>query len=216
MFAGVRAAGLIGLAAAVLALVGAQFSVRADAASPSRVVDRTLACTVAFSNGARTIDANVRSAYRSGSTMEWLAQASVTTAGNPLPKKNYEPTLAGLTAGWPPPPPLESGGLGFASTRCAVTRARVPVSSMGLTGGAASVFGDEVRCRTPKRILVRVRATFSAPATLERSKDGTFVTASGRIVRGQVVVRTLAGAQIVYADVTDAGKARLFLSKVCT
>jgi hypothetical protein len=216
VFAGVRAARLIGLAACVLALLGSQFAVRADAATTSRIVDRTLACTVAFSNGARTIDANVRSAYRSGSTMEWLAQATVTTAGNPLPKKNYEPTLAGLTAGWPPPPPLESGGLGFASTRCSTTRSRVPVSSAGLTGGSASVFGDEVRCRTPKTILVRVRATFSAPATLEPSKDGTFVGASGRIVRGQVVVRTLAGAQLAFADVTDAGKAHLFASKVCT
>jgi hypothetical protein len=215
MYAGVRAAWAIA-AAATLALLGAQLSTRAHAATTSQIVDRTLVCSVGFGNGARVIDANVRSGHRSGNAMEWLAQAMITTPGNPLPKKNHEPTLAGITAGWPPPPPLESGGLGFANTRCGLTRARVSMSSGGLRGGAASAFGDEVRCRTPTTILVRARATFSAPATLEPSKDGTFVNAAGRIVRGQLAVRTLGGARLVYADVTDAGNARLFVGKACT
>ena len=44
----------------------------------------------------------------------------------------------------------------------------------------------------------------------EPNKAGGFITASGRIITGQIAVRTLGGRQIAYADVTDSGRARMF------
>ena len=188
--------------------------------STPKIVDRTLACTVAFSNGARTIGANVRSAYRSGEH-DGVARTGDRSRRSVIRcrRRTSSRRSSGLTAGWPPPPPLESGGLGLREhTLCRAARPRVPLSNAGLRLEApASVFGDEVRCRTPKTILVRVRATFSAPATLEPSKDGTFVGASGRIVRGQVAVRTLAGAAARLRGRHRRGEGTpLHVSKVCT
>ena len=80
----------------------------------------------------------------------------------------------------------------------------------GLVGGVAGTFGDELRCIVPRTVLVRVRATFREPVAEEPNKAGGFITASGRIITGQIAVRTLGGRQIAYADVTDSGRARMF------
>jgi hypothetical protein len=182
----------------------------------SHVVDRTLVCRVGFSNGARLVLITAQSAARSGSTLNWLAQATVATPGSPLPGKNYRPTLAGVTAGWPPPPPLSSGGLGYDNTRCGATTRSVPLNKKGLKGGVAGAFGDELRCSASRTVLVHVRATFREPVTAEPTKKGDFVAASGRILAGQIAVRSLGGRQLVYLDVSDSGRARLFSGKDCT
>ena len=176
----------------------------------ARIVDRTLVCRVGFSNGARLVEITAQSAARNGDALFWLAQAGVTTPGNPLSKKDSNPTLAGVTAGWPPPPPLMSGALGYENARCGATTKAVPLLRGGLVGGVAGTFGDELRCIVPRTVLVRVRATFREPVTEEPNKAGGFITASGRIITGQIAVRSLGGRQIAYADVSDSGRARMF------
>src|SRR5262245_16986653 len=76
----------------------------------TRVVDRTLLCRVGYSNGARLLLLTARSAARQGEKLDWLAHATVSTPGNPVSGQNTAPTLAGVSAGWPPPPPFTSGG----------------------------------------------------------------------------------------------------------
>ena len=181
-----------------------------DVPTAARIVDRTLVCRVGFSNGARLVEITAQSAARNGDALFWLAQAGVTTPGNPLSKKNSNPTLVGMTAGWPAPPPLTSGALGYENARCGATTKAVPLSRRGLVGGVAGTFGDELRCIVPRTVLVRVRATFREPVAEEPNKAGGFITASGRIITGQIAVRTLGGRQIAYADVTDSGRARMF------
>ena len=150
-----------------------------------------------------------------GSTLEWLAQATVSTQGQPVPSKpDYRPTLAGVTAGWPPPKPLTSGGLAFAGRRCTTTRARVSFSRRDLTGGLAGQLGDELQCIVPRSLLVRVRAVFREPVDL-KLVQGSYA-AIGRIAQGQVAVHTTAGKPLVYADVTDSGRARLFTARGCS
>jgi hypothetical protein len=188
---------------------------RATAAPAAvRIIDRTLACTSGAQGGARVIFLRAQSAYGQGGTLEWLAQATVSTPGQPIPSKpGYRPTLAGATAGWPPPKPLTSGGLGFEGRRCKTTRTRVAFSRQGLTGGRAAQLGDELQCVVPKSLLVRVRAVFREPvdlAVVNRS-----YSAVGRIEQGQVAVRTTDGKPLVYADVSDSGRARLFTAKGC-
>jgi hypothetical protein len=79
----------------------------------------------------------------------------------------------------------------------------------------ASAFGEDIRCIVPTTVLVRVRATFRDPVEEEPNKAGDFVSALGRIDKGQIAVRTLAGKPIAYADVVDGGRARVFTTKGC-
>src|SRR5687767_14035043 len=161
-----RARAMRSLLAGAPALGAAGFLVSAvdgaAAQSATRLIDRTLTCTTRTRGGVRVIFVRAQSAFGGGATLEWLASADVSTAGQPLPfKPNYRPSLAGVNAGWPPPAPLKSGGLGFESRRCTTSKARVALSSRGLTGGPAAQLGDEYTC-----------------------------IAEGRIDRGQIVVAT--------------------------
>jgi hypothetical protein len=205
------------LVAAVLAALAAGSTRDGASASPTatRVVDRTLLCRVGYSNGARLLLLTVRSASRGCDELEWLAHATVATPGNPLSRQNSQPTLAGVSAGWPPPPPFASGGLGYDNTRCGPSRVKVPLSPKGLTGGVASAFGEDLRCIVGKSVLVRVRATFRRAVEEEPDKAGDFVSALGRMATGQIAVRTRAGKPLVYVDVADGGRARLF-TKGCS
>lgn len=204
---------LIGAALTVAAgAVIAGLVVSSAPASPtaSRLVDRTLLCRAGYSGGARLVLVNARSAARRGDQLDWLAQAFVTTPGNPLSKQDSQPTLAGMSAGWPPPPPLTSGGLGYDNARCGPSRAKVPLSSRGLTGGVANAFGEELRCLVGKTVLIRIRGTFRQPVSEEPTKAGDYVNALGRLDNGQLAVRTASGKPVLYADVSEGGRARLF------
>jgi hypothetical protein len=204
-------------ALAVIVLVAAALGgVSASEASPAavRIVERTLACTTGAQGGARVIFLRAQSAYGQGATLEWLAQATIATPGQPIPSKpDYRPLLAGVTAGWPPPKPLTSGGLGYEGRRCKATRARVSFSRHGLSGGRAAQLGDELQCIVPRSLLVRIRAVFREPVELEVVHRS--YSAVGRIEQGQVAVRTTDGKPLVYADVSDSGRARLFTAKGC-
>ena len=206
------------LAAAALSLAAASLGTAADAApDATRLVDRTLVCNAGFANGVRSVTVSARSAFGKDGKLEWLAQATVVTPGALIPsKKNaYLPTLAGVTAGWPSPPPLTSGGMGFSTKRCGGTRAKVALSPRGLGGGAASQLGEEIKCVTPKRVLVRIRSTFTEPITPELDRKGGWYGANARIEKGQIAVRTLTGKPLVYAEVSDSGRARLFTARSC-
>lgn len=188
----------------------------AASSSATRPVDRTLTCTVGYQGGARVIFVRAQSAFGQGPRLDWLAGAYVSTAGQPVPsRRDYQPTLAGVNAGWPPPPALKSGGLGFENRRCVPSKARVALSRQGLTGGLAADLGDEYTCVVPKTVVVRVRARFREPVALKLSNRQRLYSAEGRIERGQIAVSTTAGKPLVYAEVVDAGKARLFTAKGC-
>lgn len=198
------------LAATVTALVVHSLPDASASTLATRVVDRTLLCRAGYSGGARLVLITARSAARHGDQLDWLAQAFVSTPGNPLSRQNSQPTLAGMTAGWPPPPPLTSGGAGYDNARCGPSSAKVPLTPRGLTGGVANAFGEELRCIVGKTVLVRIRATFRQPVAEEPTKAGDYVNALGRVDRGQLAVRTPAGKPIVYTDVAEGGRARLY------
>lgn len=202
-------------ATALAALLGLLASDAPASDAATRVVDRTLLCRTGYKGGARLVLLSARSAVRRGDQLEWLAFATASTPGNPLSKQNSEPTLAGVSAGWPPPPPLTSGGLGYDNARCGPTRKSVPLSPRGLIGGVASAFGEGLQCVVERTVLVRVRATFQQPVAEEPNKAGNYISALGRVLRGQLAVRTAAGRPVAYADVADAGRARLFTTKGC-
>jgi hypothetical protein len=188
------------------------------APAAGKVVDRTLTCTTGYQGGARVIFVRAQSAYGAGGRLEWLAGAYVSTPGQPVATRpGYQPSLAGVSAGWPPPPAVKSGGLGFENRRCVPSRARVALSRRGLTGGPALELGDEYTCIVPKAVLVRVRAVFRAPVTVELVDRRRSSVAAGRMVKGQIAVATTSGKPIAYAEVAEAaGKSRLFTSRGCS
>jgi hypothetical protein len=183
-------------------------------ASASRVFDRTLACTPGAAHGARLIRLNATTGFREGARFKWDGQVVVATEGDFRPRsKNYRPTMVAMTAGFPPPPPLEVNGIGYSSKLCRVTRAPVRFTTSGLSGGAASQFGDDFTCVVPETVLIRFRGVFRAPVPVT-GRD-RFITAYGRLDKGQVAVRTPAGKRLAYGEVLDSGKARLFTARGC-
>jgi hypothetical protein len=182
------------------------------------VIDRTLTCTTGFGKGVRNVQLIAISGFRSGGKLDKFGQVVVVTSGNPVPRntQTFNPTLAGVTAGWPPPPPFTSGALGFSTRLCKASRARVPLSRRGLgAGGEASVFGEELTCGAPGKVVIRVRGTFRSSARLVATKDRDYVSADARIDRAQVAVRTPSGKPIAYGEVFDSGKATLFTARSC-
>lgn len=209
---------LVAIAAVVIgALATLVAPVETATTAPVRVVDRTLLCNTGYHGGARVLYLRAQAAYGQGAKLDWLAGVYVSTAGNPAPThRNYRPSLAGVNAGWPPPPPLKSGGLGFDNRLCKPSKEKVDLSRRGLVGGAASQTGDDYICVVPKRILIRVRAAFRAPVELKAGARRTFYSAEGRVEEGQVAIQTLAGKPLVYGDVREAGRARLFTTGGCS
>lgn len=202
-----------GLVAGVV-LVSSLASGGVAAPGAVRLVDRTLVCTTGVQGGARVIYLRAQSAFGQGKNLEWLAQTTVAAAGQPVPSKpNYRPTLAGMTAGWPSATPLTSGGIGFHNRLCKPSRSKVAFARSGLVGGVASQLGDDYQCVVSRSMLIRIRVVFREPIELER--DRSFSSANGRVMRGQIVVTTLAGKPLVYGEVVESGSARLFTPKDC-
>jgi hypothetical protein len=215
---GIAVAGLLA-AAGVLVVAGvsaAAWSRDSSTAATANVVDRTFACATAEARGARTIEVSALSGLRRSGRLRWLAQAVVTSANDPSVPVNAAP-LAAVVAGWPPPAPLRSGSLGVGAKRCTPTRARVALSPARLGGGDAPAYQayDQVKCYAPRTVLVRVRAEFMRAVELRRNRDGTLLQVVARMRRGQVAVRTPSGKPLVYAEVYDSGRARLFTAGSC-
>ena len=148
---------------------------------------------------------------------EWLGQFAVSTPGQPVPRRqDYMPQLVGATSGYPWNGPSPTGGLGFNVKLCKAAPKPIPLTTRGLSGGAAGQFGDQYKCLLSGPVVIRLRAFFVTPTTLKIDKARTWYSAIGRIANAQVAVRTATGKPLAYAQTLDSGKARLFVSGGCT
>jgi hypothetical protein len=183
--------------------VAFSFGPSADAqTAPSRVIDRTLRCTIFVTAGVRQIELSANSA-----APQYGPAAAAESYG--LPNTVY----GGLAA-------VSSGGLTHNSSRCTPVRARVPLTPAGLEGGRASPFEDEFDCAASRHVLVRVRAVFREPASLrldwtDSTRRHKHMTARGSVRTGAFAVRTETGRPIAYADILASGRARLFTGRGC-
>jgi hypothetical protein len=200
---------------------------RAERAAESRVIDRTFACATEPDGGIRKVEARGHSGIRERSAWKQLPFAVAATGGG----MNFRPTaglfenpLAWITAANPSPtttvdrewmtvPARPAGSVGVKGT-CRTTRARVPLSAGGLSGGDPGPFGEEIDCRpAPRRVLVRVRAVLQSPSTLRLRRSYLRTDVPAR--RAELAVRTEAGKPLVYAQVLESGRARLFTGAGC-
>lgn len=188
------------------------------AAPAANVVERTLSCTTGVHAGAHVVYIGSQTGFKNGDTFQNLAQANVTTAGSQIASQpnNYQPQLVAMTAGYPPKPPLTTGGVGYDGKRCVPTKARVPFTKRGLSGGIATAFGDQTECFPPGKVLIHFRVAFTSTPTVKVNKKARFYQALGRVKLGQMAVRSATGKPIAYLDVVDAGTSRAFTAGSCS
>jgi len=215
-----RAVGVLGVSALVaVSLLAVQPSSAGPAAAP-RIVERTLSCTPGVQAGAHVVYVNVQTGVKNGDRFTTLAQAGLSTAGSRIGTQpnQYEPQLVAMTAGFPAPPPLTTGGLGYDGKRCKPVKAKVPFTKRGLTGGVANQIGEQTQCFPPGKVLVHFRAVFIAsPAvTVKIDKKSRFYSAVGRIKVGQIALRTVTGKPLAYLDLVDSGTAHGFTAGSCS
>ena len=218
------------LTALLALLVAMAFALQAQARPhgvAARVVDRTMVCSAGLSGGIYEVEAQARAgAVRRGSTWEKPATTIVTTGNTGSAAQALDNTLAWAIAGTPtrdatviPDPfgnfsyPIRAWGTLAMTNRCRVSRTRPPLSARGLRGGAVDALGEIFDCPSPRRFLVRVRATLTASASLSTRRGNLGTTMP--LNEGRVAVATPSGKRLAYAEVFASGRARLFTAPSC-
>ena len=82
-----------------------------------------------------------------------------------------------------------------------------------MRGGPAGALGAAYDCAAPRRVIVRFRAVLAATGRLKQGDD--YFTVHVPILEAKLVVRTVAGKPIAYAEVGASGKAKLFVGRGC-
>lgn len=181
----------------------------------ARVLDRTLLCSVGVRAGVRKLEVHARSGTRlldDPRKWKFLAEASV-----------RDPSFVGasvawVAAGWPPafePGQTPSRVTLSVARRCKPAGAPVPLTTRGLTGFPASPLDDEYHCVVPRRVLVRIKATFRAPTVLRVNRNWGTLDAPGVVREAVLAVRSESGAPVALATVHESGKARLYVHERC-
>jgi hypothetical protein len=210
--AGARAAVAVALAAVAITAVSAG----AGSAAPASVVDRTYSCETTVTRGARTIEINASSALRKRGRLSSQGQIVVSSGNDPSVPAS-PPALAAVVAGYPPPRSFPPGALGIAARRCEPTRAKVELTTRRLRGGVAPSYQtvEQTKCYAPRTVLVRVRADFARPVALKPTRDRSLFVAVSRLRKAEIAVRTPTGKPLVYAEILDSGRARVFVAPGC-
>lgn len=188
----------------------------------TRTLDRTYRCAVFLRGGAYLVEARAHAGTRRAGAWARLPYVGVRTGVFSGGTGNL---LAWITSGEPTPETMidqdyntfdvkTNGTVGVRRESCRPTSLRVPLAIDALIGGAAPPLGDERECFSAKQVVVRVRATLGDPGSLRRGDD--FEATHTPVREAKLAVRTLAGKPLVYADVHESGKARLFTAKGCS
>lgn len=197
------------------ALVGAValVVVGSGTAAPSRIVDRTFACTpmIAFA-GARDLDLWASPPR----TSPWTIPAYlVARTGTTLPGSDlvYVRARTQGKIGWTTPFPGPAGVYANAR-RCLPASASVPLSSTGLPGPPAGWY-SRVSCALRGRVLVRVRARLTEPAEWRRAAAG-FEGAQKRVLEASLAIRSERTREpLAFMTLNRAGETRLWSSQAC-
>ena len=99
--------------------------------------------------------------------------------------------------------------------RGTLERARhmIAIAPQALVPRKVTAFEAPVDCATPRRVLVRIRATLRGSATLKSYRGFLRTTSPARTA--EIAVSTPSGKPLAYAQVFESGNARLFAAKGC-
>jgi hypothetical protein len=191
--------GIVALAGIAALALGAQ--ARA-VPSASRVIDRTLSCETGLTGGLHEIWIRSNSAYGQGANRP-VGEAELLS--------NIQPSGRLV---W-----LAQAGLEV-SPACMATKATVPLTPRGLTGGVVGQIEERVACESTRRVLLHVRAVFRSPVTLRRGQPYGFplLYAHSPVSSGSFAVRTSSGKPLLYSTVLPSGSVKAFaaLPLTCT
>lgn len=228
LVAGLLAVALLGLGLAEASFLREPFT--ASAPTTSRILDRSFICVHGPLGDLEEIEARAGAGIReTRSKWKQLPFAVVAAGRSTISTSQWGPltySFAWVTAGEPSAATTIDSGwrkrwgrkgvpatLGVSLRACKQATTRVPLSAARLSGGGASPFGEEYDCPTPSRLLVRMRAVLRSPAALRTRQS--FLATSVPVREARLAVRTLTGRPLVYAEVFDSGKARLFTAPSC-
>jgi hypothetical protein len=198
------------------------------AAQAPAAIDRTLLCsTLAVGGGLYQFEIRAQDGIRQNrTTWKSLAFASARAGRITIGPSQLEDSLAWAGAGrvshttnleeydvMSPYPAQTYGTLALNHKLCTRSRARVRLTAKGLEGGRAGRFGVEYDCESPRRVLVRVRATLRTRAPVYR--DRHFVKTKANLKSAYLAIRTRSGKPLAFAAVFESGKARLFTAANC-
>jgi hypothetical protein len=184
------------------------------------VLDRTYSCAIVLHGGIYQLENRAHPGVRNGRSWTKLAYAGLRAGVFSGGSGNL---LAWISAGRPAKGTTVDqefwtfdvrtfGTIGISGRACSPSRASVPLSPRGLRGGAAAPLGSELKCDVPRRVLVRLRAVLPSRASLHGRE---FETIHIPVREAKLAGRTLSGKPLVYAAVSQSGKATLFTAKGC-
>lgn len=187
-------------------------TVGSGTSAPSRIVDRTFACTPIAYGGLRDLDIWASPPR----TEPWEIPAYlVARTGTTLTTDDlvFVRARAQGRIGWTLPASGPAGVYAHAR-RCVPSRAVVPLSSKGLPGPPAGWF-SEASCSLRGRVLVHVRARLATPAEWRRV-DGTYLGARNRVVEASLAIRSeRTGEPLAFMRLDSAGRTRLWTGSRC-
>jgi hypothetical protein len=190
----------LGLFAAIVLSLHAPASAQT---APSRVVDRTYRCAVGVDGGIRSLNVSAQTGVRDfDDRTKWKTPPHFHVS--PAVGSGLRVRAAGVVS----EPWTETYELSFYVVGCSRVSGRVPLVAKGLSGGRASQFGDRYQCPVPRTVLVRVRMELAQPASVGRKTHAP-------VRAGSVFVRTVSGKPSAYAEVDEAGRARLLVASNC-
>jgi hypothetical protein len=208
------------LTAATAAVVGAMQTERGGGAAASRVLDRTLVCTlVAPLGGARDLDVvasppivdefhNYTVPAHIGVGSGRVLAGSVADRSNRVFVRARLDQLEGVGRSVPP-------GVYASARSCSATRASMPLSSRGLPGPPVE-FGKGVECEIRGRVLVRVRAVLQSSAAW-RPVRGGYAGARANVVEAALAVRTQRGRRpVAFIELDRTGRTKLWTVGSCS
>ena len=184
------------------------------------VLDRTYACAIPLHGGIYQIENRAHPGARQEGKWAKLAYAAVRSGVFSGPNGNL---LAWVSAGTPTKTTTVDqeywtfdvkrfGGVGVRNALCKPSTASVALNASGLGGGAADPLGSELRCESPKQVLVRLRAVLTTRAVL-RGRE--YATVHVPVREATLSVRTITGKPLSFATVSQSGKATLHTAKGC-
>ena len=184
--------------------------VTAAPAATSRVVDRTFVCTPSY--GRVTVVASPRgSSELQGARFTSSGYARVTSGPSSDPLSDLvvvaRPGLRNSSSRFP-------AAVYASGRRCVASRSPVPLTRAGLPR-APVTWRSEAECTVRRRMLVRVRAVLSAPATWGRVGTA-FAGVRGLVVEAELAVRDqVTGKPLAFVKLGRAGQTQLWSAPRC-